>query len=411
MLTGLPGMLPTVWGSFGFGAGYPALIDHLLLASIGFALVGLPIALLRRQARPGVGLLAAAFAAALLVLALWVRSYAFSESARLLAPAASASAILAALGGLAWFPRRLGQPAALAIGAVGLAFAGLTPGLVIIPAYEIPHPLEIARANALPASGRARFDNGIELIHASLGQRRVEPGEALTLTLLWRATLPVDDGYIRLVEAIDARGARLARADGPPLEGRLSARFWDVGAIYEETVALPISAGRTPELATATVFVGWHRPRAPYEAVTIAGSAAVSAPAGEIRLRSGPPARYASDPPLAIFAPWAQLEQATLSGDHVRLVLRAIGEPDRNITLFAHGYDADGRIVAQQDAPLKPASPLWLSGDEIVFDERIAGLSGAARIAMGLYDPVTGARLVATDISGARFTDDIVTLR
>lgn len=61
--------------------------------------------------------------------------------------------------------------------------------------------------------------------------------------------------------------------------------------------------------------------------------------------------------------------------------------------------------------PVKPAAPVWLAGDEIVITQRINGLSGAARVGMGLYDPASGARLIATTSGGGRVVNDVVLLR
>ncbi|MEO6061097.1 MAG: phospholipid carrier-dependent glycosyltransferase [Thermoflexales bacterium] len=411
ILTGLRPILPTVWGSFGFGIGFPTVFDQLMEVGAGLAIAGLGLALLRRQAHPNASLLGFAWLGALLAFVVWMRSYSFSESARFLAPAASSSAILCALGVLAWFPRRLSLPATAALSTLGLILALTTPWTVLIPAYEIPQPLDAARVNGLPAGGRVRFDNGIELVQARVAQSRIAAGEPVRITLIWRATRPIDDGYVRLIEAIDARGVRLGREDRPPLGGKLSTRYWDVDAVYEDTVDVPLTAERGSEPTLAAVFVSWHRPRAPYAAVAVVGSSAVSVPVGEIRLRTSMPPRAGAAPPLAVFAPWAELEQANISGDDARLVLRAIGEPGQNLTLFLHGYDAAGQIIAQVDVPVKPAAPVWLAGEEIVITQRVNGLSTADRVGFGLYDPATGVRLIATTSSGGRFVDDIVLLR
>lgn len=411
LLAGLPIVIPTVWGSFGFGAAFPAVVDQLLEVVGGVVIVGLVLALMRGQAPRNAVLLGFAFLGAGLAFIFWMRSYAFTESARLLAPAASSSAILGAMGALAWFPRRLRLPSTMALSAIGLILALTTPWTVLIPAYEIPQPLGAARVVALPAGAKLRFDNGIELVQAKVAQNRLAPGEPLRITLLWRATRPVDDGYVRLIEAIDARGVRIGREDRPPLRGKLNTRYWDPGAVYEETLDVPMTAERGNEPALATVFVSWHRPRAPYAGVALVGSAAVSVPVGEIRLRPGVPTRDAAARPLAVFGPWAELERSEITGDDARLVLRAIGEPSQNLTLFLHGYDAAGHLVAQVDVPVNPAAPVWLAGDRIAITQRVNGLAGAARIGMGLYDPATGARLMAADTGGARYADDIVLLR
>jgi len=86
--------------------------------------------------------------------------------------------------------------------------------------------------------------------------------------------------------------------------------------------------------------------------------------------------------------------------------------PAQNLKVFTHVYDANGKMVAQDDGlPADGFVPAawWQTGD-VITDTRtiaLAGLPpGTYRVTAGLYDPVTGTRLEARDASGARLPDD-----
>lgn len=81
---------------------------------------------------------------------------------------------------------------------------------------------------------------------------------------------------------------------------------------------------------------------------------------------------------------------------------------------FVHLVNGDGQIVAQSDqAPgADTPSSQWLTG-EVILDEHRLALpgdlpAGMYTIMVGLYDPISGARLVATDGAGQAFADNAV---
>jgi hypothetical protein len=93
------------------------------------------------------------------------------------------------------------------------------------------------------------------------------------------------------------------------------------------------------------------------------------------------------------------------------LTWRADG-PAQDLKVFAHVYDANGKMVAQDDG--LPAegfvpAPWWQPGDAITDTRTIslAGLlPGTYRVMAGLYDPITNTRLETRDAAGARLADD-----
>ena len=80
---------------------------------------------------------------------------------------------------------------------------------------------------------------------------------------------------------------------------------------------------------------------------------------------------------------------------------QALNRADQDLTVFAHLLDADDRIAAQHDKP--PAdgqfpTTRWAPGVRF-NDQHVLALPadlapGAYRIAVGFYDPATGARLL-----------------
>ncbi len=406
-----PTLLATAWGSFGYGARLPYDIEKVLVVFTYASVLGILVALARRMTPKRIALLAISIVAVFIAYVSWTRSYAGTETSRLMSPAALPAAIVCSMGALAWFPARARKPASALATLLVFALGASTPWTTLIPAYRVPVALDPALVAQLPTAGRVLYAQGIELMKAELEQSRISPGNPLRVRLLWRATRPMDRAFIRVIEAIDLDGRTRGREDQPPLGARLSTRFWEVGAVYEETVDVGVETGPADMPSIARVFVGWHEHIPPYELVRVAGSDAVSAPVGAFRIRTSAAMERAPAPPIAVFGTLMQLEDADVTTDDARLFFRATGEPNINLTIFMHGYDASGSLIAQEDFPVNPSAPLWLAGDRMTFSQRVKGLGGAARIGIGVYDPATNDRLPAFGAGGARFANDIAFLR
>jgi 4-amino-4-deoxy-L-arabinose transferase-like glycosyltransferase len=100
----------------------------------------------------------------------------------------------------------------------------------------------------------------------------------------------------------------------------------------------------------------------------------------------------------------------------INLYWRALTPIDRDYTLFVHVFDAEGQRVAQRDLPPRhedyPPSR-WQPG-ELVVDRADLALPalppGAYRVALGLYDAASGARLPVTGTDGIDVADGALTL-
>ncbi len=100
------------------------------------------------------------------------------------------------------------------------------------------------------------------------------------------------------------------------------------------------------------------------------------------------------------------------SGRTLRLTLywQAIGRVGGHYKAFVHVLDEEGRIVAQSDAvPAGGEAPTetWLQ-NEVVIDQHLLQVArdGRCRLFVGMYDPVSGQRLPATDGDGHPIPDN-----
>ena len=103
----------------------------------------------------------------------------------------------------------------------------------------------------------------------------------------------------------------------------------------------------------------------------------------------------------------------------LRLFWRLVGPSPigESYKVFVHVLDAQGQIVAQRDSePAGGSRPTstWSVGDEVVDNQGVLlpdGLpTGQYQIAVGMYDPVSGIRLPAVDVSGKPVPDNRVLL-
>lgn len=127
------------------------------------------------------------------------------------------------------------------------------------------------------------------------------------------------------------------------------------------------------------------------------------------------PARFADGIQLKGFRiPGGESHLSLTGGDRIPLTLvwAADSSPKIAYTVFTHLVDQDGMLWGQWDNP-----PVWgsyptteWSTGEIVFDQYLIPIKegappGEYRLQIGLYDPVTGARLPTTDDIGKPYGD------
>jgi hypothetical protein len=98
----------------------------------------------------------------------------------------------------------------------------------------------------------------------------------------------------------------------------------------------------------------------------------------------------------------------------VELAWTTVVTVERQLTAFVHVYDAQGKLVAQQDGyPLLGLYPPWLTQKgEVVRDVRRIPLpdrlpAGHYTVGVGMYDAETGERVAALTSTSRRFENDV----
>ena len=107
-------------------------------------------------------------------------------------------------------------------------------------------------------------------------------------------------------------------------------------------------------------------------------------------------------------------------GETVRLVLywRAVAQPTRDAKVFVHLYDPNGEIVTQADQrPYHGTRPpyTWAAG-EMLDDPYALALPpdlapGRYTLGLGMYDPITGARLPVEVSTEHRLSENRILLK
>ena len=88
-------------------------------------------------------------------------------------------------------------------------------------------------------------------------QPKVIPGEALRLTLYWRAEKHIDDEWTSFVHVLSPDGSLLAGLDQQPMGGRAPTTIWSPGQVVAYSVVIPVpTAAVTGEYR---IGIGWYK--------------------------------------------------------------------------------------------------------------------------------------------------------
>lgn len=261
----------------------------------------------------------------------------------------------------------------------------------------------------------ADLGSGLELLGYDASAGQLKPGDRLKLDLLWRATRrPERDALVEL-SLLDGDGRVLVAESARPAYGEYPTDRWQAGGFLRDPRSVPIPASATAgslRILVRTVDAASGRPLGEARL----GAVEVIAPARRFdlpKMQRRIDADFGGEIALRGF----DVDRETLKAPGaLRLTLywQALRTPSRSYTVFTHLLDAQGRVVAQQDAePVRGAAPTlgWVPG-QVVEDEYELKLErdpGGAELALevGLYDARTGERLKLAGQGG----DHVVLLR
>ena len=103
--------------------------------------------------------------------------------------------------------------------------------------FEVPpisHPLS------------AMLGSRVQLLGYDLSGHVVRPGDALTLTLYWRALAEMDEDYTVFTHLLTAEGAVAGQQDNPPAGGTYPTSLWLAGEVVTDVYVIPVRADAAP---------------------------------------------------------------------------------------------------------------------------------------------------------------------
>jgi len=261
------------------------------------------------------------------------------------------------------------------------------------------------RQTAKPGAG---FPIPARLVQATLEKTEYHPGDAVRLSLRWRALGKIDAYYSAFAALVDKDGRAVVRWDGEPQQGRRPTLLWAPGEEVPDEYVLTLPPEAPP--GRYTVEVGLYRAGDLAPAMTLddQGLPLPKMVVGTIKVPLPPVTSRPQKTRQAVLGGKVALlgydltmgDQRQTGGGRLAVTLywQALQAMDRDYTVFVHALDATGRLLAQDDGqPLGGRYPtgIWAVG-EVVADMHTLTLSpGTYTLTVGMYELATMTRLRA----------------
>jgi hypothetical protein len=249
--------------------------------------------------------------------------------------------------------------------------------------------------------------------------QEAEPGggEPIEVTLYWQAVEAVAEDYLSTVHLLGRDNRSVGQVDRYPAGGMVPTSQWQAGQIWRDVYHVYVNedaAAPARLRILATLYDAAEE--ADVTAVGPDGTTAELLIIGEARLGSGSLDQMEIVKPLEIsfadnitllgydFSSFSAVPGEDLTID---LFWQAAGRPLLDYTVFVQLLDSSGNQVAGADGPpVNGDFPTgwWRSGDMVV-DAHLMQIpadiaTGDYTVLIGLYDPLTGQRLVRVDGQG-----------
>ncbi|HEX2905577.1 MAG TPA: 6-pyruvoyl-tetrahydropterin synthase-related protein [Phototrophicaceae bacterium] len=233
------------------------------------------------------------------------------------------------------------------------------------------------------------FGDTFELLGYNLEQNTVAPGEPISITLFWRALHEMDKEYRPIVQLVNLSQTAAWAASEPFFPSGGKTTTYTPERFASDIHTLRPNANTPPYLGRISV-----------QMVDAGSGEALRMPDGSDRLVLNPLLRITgmgADLPRILgyqFDGTIELACAAIThdGDQLRLQLgwHVLRTPEQDVTLFIHGLDAEGNMIAQNDQPPfgqdYPAS-LWQPGQNLLDGQTLPWKAEITAVAIGLYTP------------------------
>ena len=292
----------------------------------------------------------------------------------------------------------------------GKAFALARIELAPAVSYD-PAPVKLADMDMVALSPAARVADNLDLLARSIPTVSVSTGETLLVRLAWHhgGSGPLRDYWPQL--RLMRNGRTLARQEGAPVYGQYPTSWWASGETVLEWRDLLVPVDLEPGEATLQIQVQGEPP------VSL-GVVQIKAVSREFR-------RPVPQVPISETIGGLELvgydlgPSAPTAGEPISLTLywRAWDRTTSSYKVFTHLLDQDGRLLAQHDgAPGRGKRPTtgWVAGEYITDRHRMTwivdGYRGETQIEVGLYNPLTGQRLLTPAGHSQLFLPGVITI-
>ncbi len=196
----------------------------------------------------------------LLLLAYWI-SVAQGSQGRLLFPAISALAVVAVFG-LRFWAGLLPRGVRVGVGAVvplGLWSCSLYALAVLLPgSYGLDATANVVREVPPDATPVGKvYGDGVELVAARLPDSKAFAGDAVPVTLFFRASQVQKIDHELFLHLLDADGRQIGNVTTHPGWGTRPLTLWQPGVLYEDSYRIPLQRN-LPKVAR--MYVGFVDP-------------------------------------------------------------------------------------------------------------------------------------------------------
>lgn len=333
---------------------------------------------------------------------------------RLIFPVLGGINILWAVGLLGWIPQNWRHLVVLATGGALALVATVLALKVIYPIYLFPKPVTAvpiqAQIDPITFSTAA---GSIQLVGVEMAPEQTTlPGgtEPVAITLYWQLVEPLDTNLVSGIHLLGRNIQSVGQVDRYPASGQIPTSQWQTGQIWQDVYNIYVNKDAMAP-TQLRISVNLYDPDETAEtAVTNSAGQPLSLVlvGPPVRLTTEAPAPQPKETQTAVFQEGIQLAGYTIEpntphpGDTITLTLlwQATAQPGQAYTIFVHLVDAAGTQLATGDAPPVQGdfpTNFWRARDWVddVHSLQIPSYltPGAYRILVGLYDPVSGARL------------------
>jgi hypothetical protein len=259
----------------------------------------------------------------------------------------------------------------------------------------------------LPIATRAesQLDDSIRFLGYTVDDAPLAPGDTRRVNLFWQANGQPSADYTAFVQALGRDGAPVAGWEAPP-GASYSTSQWAPGTLMRTQATIRFPAG-TPD-GRYPLIAGLYDPATGARLKTDGGAEQVSLGSVTVKGRAhqmnAPAPQTATDITFGQVARLVGFDQGAAANGALPVTLhwQALGASDRPLTVFVHLLDEQGSIAGYGDAePGAGAYPTtgWLAGEYLADSHTLTlpASPGKLRLAVGLYDPATGERLLTAD--------------